>query len=385
MGDEKTEDPTPKRRREAREKGQVLKSKEVNIAVLLLVMVYSLKWFGPGIYRRLFNWFCYIFGDAASHPITLPAVQHLGILASYTLIMCVLPIFVAMYITAMAVELLQVGILFTGKPLQPQLERINPLKGVKRIVSLKSIVEFIKGLLKSIFVGFFVYKTVKENIPHIMTTLEEPLASTFTFVGQLIITIAKRVALAMICLAGVDYFYQRWEFEKSLRMSKQEVKDEWKQAEGDPHIKGKIRQKMRQMARGQVRSAVQESSAVVTNPTHYAVAVYYVNGMEAPIVKAKGEDHMAQYIKQLADEFDVPMFEDVELARALYKVGVVDEPIPAEFYLAVAKIIAEILKAKQKKEEKQKKAQRERLRPPFKFPDNPRPRFDGPGSPPPRA
>jgi flagellar biosynthetic protein FlhB len=378
VSDEKTEDPTPKRRTEARQKGQVLKSKEVNIAVMVLVMVYALKWFGPGIYRRLFKWFTYIFSEAGTHPITVPGVQQLGLQAAYTLIMSLLPIFFTMYITAAAIELLQVGILFTGKPLQPQLERINPLKGVKRIVSMKSIVEFIKGFLKTLFVGYFVFKTIKENIPHILMTMQDPLDATFAFVGQLIITIAKRVALAMVCLAGVDYFYQRWEFEKSLKMSKQEVKDEWKQAEGDPHVKGKIRQKMRQMSRGQARQAVPESSAVVTNPTHYAVALKYENGMEAPMVMCKGEGHMALFIKKLADEHDIPMFEDVELARALYKVSEVEKPIPQEFYLAVAKIIADLMKAKQAKEAKRKAEAKSTLKKPFQMPGVSRPPLEPP-------
>lgn len=381
MSDEKTEDPTPKRRREAREKGQVLKSKEVNIAVLVLVMVYALKWFGPSIYKRLFKWFVYIFSEAGTHPMTVPGVQQLGMQAAWTLIMSVIPIFFTMYIVAATIELLQVGVLFTGKPLKPQLERINPLKGVKRIFSLKSLVEFVKGLFKTLFVGYFAFKTIKENIPHILMTMQEPLAATFAFVGDLIITIAKRVALAMVCLAGVDYFYQRWEFEKSLKMSKQEVKDEWKQAEGDPHIKGKMRQKMRQISRGQARQAVPESSAVVTNPTHYAVALKYEQGMEAPLVMAKGEGHMALYIKKLADEHDIPMFEDVELARALYKVCEVEKAIPQEFYLAVAKIIADLMKAKQAREAKRKSQYKNAgggLQKPFQLPNSGRPPLDGP-------
>lgn len=381
--DEKTEDPTPKRRREAREKGQVLKSKELNIAVLLLTSVYALKWFGPMIYKRLFKWVQYIFSEAASgFDLTVPAVMALGLRGSFTLIMAVLPIFCMVYFAAATIELLQVGVLFTGKPLKPQLERINPLKGFKRIFSMKSLVEFAKSVFKTLFVGYFVFKTIKENVPHILMTMQEPLAASFAFVGEVIITIAKRVAIAMICLAGVDYFYQRWEFEKSLRMSKQEVKDEWKQSEGDPHIKGKMRQKMRQMSRGQTRAAVQESSAVVTNPTHYAVALKYETGMEAPIVKAKGEGPTALYIKKLADEFEIPMFEDVELARALYKVAEIDEPIPAEFYMAVAKIIAELMKSKQGQNNKAVNQQRLAARKPFQMPSAPRPQLDPPPTPP---
>lgn len=347
---EKTEDPTPKRRREAREKGQVLKSKEVNTAALVLISAYSLSWFSKSIYTNLFKLFTQTLEELPYTNLTQAlAVKYFF---RYTIIMIftVVPILIAVYITAALVELLQVGVLFTTKTLKPDLNKVNPIKGFKRIISLKSFVELFKGFVKTLVIGWVAYTVLRDNMGHIISTIREPPESSFNLVGDLVLRIAKKVAGAMIIIAGIDYFYQRWEFEKSLKMSKQEVKDEYKQTEGDPHIKAKQRQKQRQISRGQIRQAVPEASAVVSNPTHYAIAIKYNSGMEAPIVLAKGEDATAIYIKELAAKYDVPVFEDKELARALYPVCVVDKPIPPEFYMAVAQIIAKLMKEKQEKE-----------------------------------
>lgn len=347
---EKTEDPTPKRRREAREKGQVLKSKEVNTAALVLISAYSLAWFGKGIYISLFKLFTQTFENIPYVHLTVAVA--LKYFARYTIAMLlmIIPIMIAVYITALLVEVLQVGILFTTKTLKADLNKINPIKGFKRILSLKSIVELVKGFIKTLIIGWVAYTVLRDNIGTIISTVREPPESSFVIVGMLVLAIAKKVAGAMIIIAGIDYFYQRWEFEKSLKMSKQEVKDEYKQTEGDPHIKAKQRQKQRQISRGQVRQAVPQSSAVVSNPTHLAIALKYEpEEMEAPIVTAKGEDTMAIFIKELANKYDVPIFEDRELARALYPLCIVDRAIPPEFYLAVAQIIAQIMKQKQQK------------------------------------
>lgn len=344
---EKTEDPTPKRRREAREKGQVLKSKEVNTAALVLISAYSLAWFGKWIYINLFKLFTQTLEELPYVHLTVAIATKYFFRFTLIMIMLSLPILMAVYFTALFIETLQVGILFTMKTLKPDLNKINPIKGFKRILSLKSIVELVKGFVKTIVIGWVAYTVLRDNIGQIISSLREPPESSFVLVGVLVLKIAKKVAGAMVIIAGIDYFYQRWEFEKSLKMSKQEVKDEYKQTEGDPHIKAKQRQKQRQISRGQVRQAVPDSSAVVTNPTHYAIALKYTPQMEAPVVTVKGQDATAIYIKELAIKFDVPIFEDKELARALYPVCVIDKPIPPEFYMAVAQIIAQLMKEKQ--------------------------------------
>lgn len=348
---EKTEDPTPKRRREAREKGQVLKSKEVNTAALVLISAYSLSWFGKDIYIRLFKLFTQTIEELPYVNLTVAISLKYGIRYLLIAIMCVIPIMIAVYITAALVELLQVGVLFTTKTLKPDLNKINPIKGFKRVFSMKSVVELVKSFVKTLIIGWVAYTVIRDNIGHIIGLIREPPESSFALVGELVLKIAKKVAGAMVLIAGIDYVYQRYEFEKSLKMSKQEVKDEYKQTEGDPHIKAKQRQKQRQISRGQVRQAVPDSSAVVSNPTHYAIGIrYHPENDDAPIVTTKGEDAMALLIKELAVKHDVPIFEDRELARALYPVCVIDKPIPPEFYTAVAQIILQMMKEKQQKQ-----------------------------------
>lgn len=346
--DSKTEDATPKRRSEARQKGQILKSKEVNTAALIFVAAYALNMSGPHIYKTIFKYLqaTYFeiphimknFHQADLHSYALKSVQ--------VIFMMVGPIFAAVFMTALLVEVAQVGILITGKPLKAQLERINPIKGFKRIFAIKSLVELVKNAIKTSIIGWVVYTTLRDNIDTVIYTIKNSIPDALSLAGNLIVTIAKKAAVCMIIVAFIDYFYQRWEFEKSMRMSKQEVKDEYKQSEGDPHIKGKQKQKMRQMSMGQVRQAVPDASAVVSNPTHYAIGIRYEDGMSAPKVVARGRDELAIYIKEVAKEHDIPIFEDPPLARGLYNSCDLGEFIHPDFYMAIAKIIAYLMKQK---------------------------------------
>lgn len=346
--DSKTEDATPKRRQEARQKGQILKSKEVNTAALILMSAYALNWSGPFMYKTIFKYIQATYYEMpwlAKHFNRVDIFAY-GITSVKVLAFMVLPIFAIVFMTALIIELVQVGVLISGKPLKPQLERIHPIKGAKRVFSLKSLVELVKSTVKTIIVGMVVYDTIRDNLPAIIYSVKNPIANALVLAGVLLITIAKKAAAAMVVVAFIDYFYQRWEFEKSLRMSKQEVKDEYKQTEGDPLIKGKQKQKMRQMSMGQVRQAVPDASAVVSNPTHYAVGIRYEDGMDAPTVVAKGRDELAIYIKEVAKEHDIPIFEDPPLARGLYNSCELGELIHPDFYMAIAKIIAYLMKQK---------------------------------------
>ena len=344
--DSKTEDATPKRRQEARQKGQILKSKEVNTAVLILMSAYALNWSGGFMYRTIFKYIQMTYFEMPwiAEGFTKANLYNYGIKSVQIMAMMLGPIFAIVFISALLVELVQVGILISGKPLKPQLERIHPIKGFKRVFSLKSIVELVKSTVKTIIVGYIVFTTIRDYLPMIIYSLKNPVANALVIAGTLIITIAKKTAAAMLVVAFIDYFYQRWEFEKGLRMSKQEVKDEYKQTEGDPLIKGKQKQKMRQMSMGQVQQAVPDASAVVTNPTHYAVGIRYEDGMEAPKVVAKGRDELAIFIKEVAKEHDIPIFEDPPLARGLYGSCELGEFIHPDFFMAIAKIIAFLMK-----------------------------------------
>ena len=350
--DSKTEDATPKRRSEARQKGQILKSKEVNTAVLILMAANALNWSGGHIYKTIFEYIQSTYYDIPWFIKDFKAwdVFQYGVKSVIILFTMITPIMLIVFITALLVEVVQVGILITGKPLKAQLERINPIKGFKRVFSLKSVVELVKNIIKTMIIGWIVFNTIKQFMPLIIYSLKNPIANALVLSGMLIITIAKKVAACMIVVAFIDYFYQRWEFEKSMRMSKQEVKDEYKQTEGDPHIKGKQKQKMRQMSMGQVRQAVPDASAVVSNPVHYAVGIRYEDGMDAPKVVAKGRDELAIYIKEVAKEHDIPIFEDPPLARGLYNSCELGDFIHPDFFVACAKIIAHIMKQKGAKE-----------------------------------
>jgi flagellar biosynthesis protein FlhB len=346
--DSKTEDATPKRRQEARQKGQILKSKEVNTAVLILMSAYALNWSGAFMYKTIFKYIQMTYFEIPwiAQNFTKPDLFNYGVKSVQIMAMMLAPIFLIIFITALLVELVQVGILISGKPLKPQMERINPIKGFKRVLSLKSIVELVKSTVKTTIVGYIVYTTIRDHLPMIIYSLKNPVANALVISGSLIILIAKKTAAAMLIVAFIDYFYQRWEFEKGLRMSKQEVKDEYKQTEGDPLIKGKQKQKMRQMSMGQVQQAVPDASAVVTNPTHYAIGIRYEDGMEAPKVVAKGRDELAIFIKEVAKEHDIPIFEDPPLARGLYGSCELGEFIHPDFFMAIAKIIAYLMKQK---------------------------------------
>jgi flagellar biosynthetic protein FlhB len=343
--DSKTEDATPKRRSEARQKGQVLKSKEVNLAALILAAAYLLNWSGPHIYKNLFIYLQSTFYEIPNMRYFKAWDWHqYGIKSIGLMAMLLLPIMFGIMVTALTVELAQVGVLITGKPLKPQLERINPIKGFKRVFSLKSVVELIKSMLKTLIIGYVVFTTIRDYADMIIYSIKDPIVHALQLAGMLLITIAKKVAGMMVIIAFLDYFYQRWEFEKSLRMSKQEVKDEYKQSEGDPLIKGKQKQKMRQMSMGQVRQEVPEASAVVSNPTHYAVGIKYEDGMDAPKIVAKGRDELAIYIREVAREHDIPIFEDPPLARGLYNSCDLGDFIHPDFYVAIAKIVAALMK-----------------------------------------
>ncbi len=344
--DSKTEDATPKRRQEARQKGQILKSKEVNTAVLILMSAYALNWSGGFIYRTIFRYIRLTYHEMPwiAENFNKPDLYNYGVKSIQIWAMMVAPIFAILFVSALLVELVQVGILISGKPLKPQLERINPIKGFKRVFSLKSVVELVKSTVKTSIVGYIVFTTIRDHLPMIIYSLKNPVANALVIAGSLVLLIAKKTAAAMLIVAFIDYFYQRWEFEKGLRMSKQEVKDEYKQTEGDPLIKGKQKQKMRQMSMGQVQQAVPDSSAVVTNPTHYAIGIKYEDGMAAPKVVAKGRDELAIYIKEVAKEHDIPIFEDPPLARGLYGSCELGEFIHPDFFMAIAKIIAYLMK-----------------------------------------
>lgn len=266
-----------------------------------------------------------------------------------TAAMIVAPIALITMVAGVAANLLQVGFLFTLHPVTPDFNKINPASGFKRIFSRRAVAELVKSIAKVTIVGFVAYTAIRDEIVTFPTLIGRAPIQVVGIVAEMVSTVLLRVGLSMLVLALLDFMYQRWEFEQSLRMTKQEVKDEMKQTEGNPEIKSRIRQKQREMARRRMMQDVTKADVVVTNPTHYAVALEYKQGvMEAPRVLAKGQGFLALRIREIAAEAGVPVVENPPVARQIFRLADVGQTIPADLYQSVAEILALVYRLKEK-------------------------------------
>ena len=341
-GQEKTEVPTEKKRRESREEGQVAFSKELSSAALLAGIVLTLVATSPIILDAMRQLMSQIFRDLAQR-------KELSIDIIFTLsgeiLSIILPAFapfaaVIIFVGIFA-SVLQVGVMITFKAISPKFNKISPLTGLKRLFSSQSLADFLKSMAKLIIVGFVGYLTYIDKITELnglsVSTPESILIYNFTVVAE----VAGKIVLALVAIAIFDYFYQRWHHEQQLMMTKQEVKDETKQTEGDPQLKARIRQIQRAMSNARMMQEVPKADAVIVNPTHFSVAILYDRDvMTAPEVIAKGADHLALRMRTVARENNVPILERPELARDLYANVEIGDDIPERFYKAIAEILA---------------------------------------------
>ncbi len=338
---EKTEQATPKKRREARKKGQVLKSQELTTAILLLTIFILLHSFSLTLGRQITGFATDWFSRISRSDLTIASASALGTELILVFAQVIAPIFLAAVLVGVIVNFLQVGPYFQFDLIQPKFTRINPINGLKRMFSTRAVVEMIKSLLKLTIVFGVAFVTIRPLLDKLLLLWAMPISGAVAYVENAIFTIGWRVGLALLALGIFDYAYQRWEYERNLRMSKQEVKDEYKETEGDPLIKSKMRQRARQMAMSRMMQAVPEADVVITNPTHIAVALKYdANTMAAPTVVAMGQGYLAQKIREIAREHDIVVVENKPLARALFETAEVDEAIPADLYQAVAEVLA---------------------------------------------
>ena len=345
---EKTEEPTAKKRSDARKKGQVGKSQELNTAFVLLVGFFILKILWEYIYGEIANYTVYIFGHLMQSVDTETVLQlFIGIML--VLAKTVLPVMLAILIMGLAINLYQVGLIFSTEVIGVKLDKLNPITGFGRMFSKRTLVELVKSILKIIIIGFFLYNYLKDEIPAMPQFIYYDLGTSLQEIAKILFAMIFQVLAVIIILAVLDYAYQKWQTTQDLKMTKQEVKEEMKQAEGDPQIKGKIRQKQRQMAMARMMQEVPKADVIVTNPTHYAVALQYHKGMTAPLVVAKGQDLVAQKIKDVAREHDVPIVENKPLARALFSAAEIGDMVPQELYQAVAEVLAYVYRLKRKK------------------------------------
>ena len=341
-GQEKTEVPTEKKRRESREEGQVAFSKELSSAALLAGIVLTLVATSPIILDAMRQLMSQIFRDLAqSEELSIDSIFTL----SGEILSIILPAFApfaaVIIFAGIFASVLQVGVMITFKAISPKFNKISPLTGLKRLFSSQSLADFLKSMAKLIIVGFVGYLTYIDKITELnglsVSTPESILIYNFTVVAE----VAGKIVLALVAIAIFDYFYQRWHHEQQLMMTKQEVKDETKQTEGDPQLKARIRQIQREMSNARMMQEVPKADAVIVNPTHFSVAILYDKDvMSAPEVIAKGADHLALRMRTVARENNVPILERPELARDLYANVEIGDDIPERFYKAIAEILA---------------------------------------------
>ncbi|RAP31223.1 flagellar biosynthesis protein FlhB [Candidatus Marinamargulisbacteria bacterium SCGC AG-414-C22] len=352
MGDdsgEKTEQPTPNKLKEARKKGQVAKSKDMTTSVLLIISYFSLKSFSGYIWSNLLT-----ISDIAYSQIPLGftesvAMYLLGDVLRFFLLIIV-PLFMVNLLVVLIMEFGQVGFLVSFEPLIPQLNKLNPIEGAKKLVSLKQLIELFKSIIKMFIVGYIIYSVLKDQFQFVLLAQELTPYQVMGITSRMVMDIVIKVGLFYIIIAVLDYFYQRFEFIKSLKMSKKEIKDEYKRLEGDPLIKQRQREAQRQMSMGRQMGAVPDSDVVVTNPIHYAIALKYKpNEMKAPKVLAIGQRLVAKEIVKIAEEHMIPIVENPPLARKLFDSTIVGSDIPQIYYKAVAEILAFVYNIKKKK------------------------------------
>ncbi|MBC8079432.1 MAG: flagellar biosynthesis protein FlhB [Gorillibacterium sp.] len=346
---EKTEPATPKKRQEQRKKGQVAKSNELPSAFILLFCFLSFSMFGGFIKERFIQLFKVTFNDYLLTEVTVPnTVSLFGnlLIQGLTLLS---PVFLVSVLVAILGNYLQIGIMFSGDPLIMKFSKINPLEGFKRMVGPRAIIDFLKSIFKMAIVGTVVYQTIWNERGNMLSLGSVSLPETVSYVAGITIDLGVKIGFILVVLAIFDYMYQKYDFEKNLRMSKQDIKDEYKKSEGDPMIKGKIRERQRRMAMQRMMQEVPKADVIITNPTHYAVALKYdSNEMAAPRVIAKGADFIALKIKEVGKQNDIVLMENRPLARALFNQVEVGQAIPADLFQAVAEVLAYVYRLKGK-------------------------------------
>jgi len=343
----RTEKATPKRRSKAREEGSVLKVQDLDATLL----------FGANLFLFLALWGAtlallakqvdfFLRKASTVSPILDGDLGKSALEFFWILLKILLPYLAVNFLIALAIQFIQHGFKPTFKPLMPKFSKINPVNGLKRIFSMKSTVELLKSLFKLLIVFWAAYIVLSPNLNLLMQSMKMPITQGILLMQDVIFKLYRNVLLAMFVVAGIDFLYQRFQFEKNMRMTKQEIKDEMKDSEGDPLVKGRQRSIMMQAAMRRIVTQVPKATVVITNPTHFAVALLYDSETPAPVCVAKGIDHLALKIKEQAAAAGVPIVENPPLARLLYRTVDLDRPIPAGLYQAVAQVLAYVYKLK---------------------------------------
>ena len=343
---EKTEKPTERRLREAREKGEVAKSMEINSVVVLFTGIFSLKLTMAAFGGSFYDFLVLIYHDSMSIELTPEALPLLVVTVAKVTIMLVLPVMVSIMVAGFLANFLQIGPLYAKQKLAPDFKKLNPLNGIKGLVSPSALVEVVKGILKISIMGIVVYTIIHKYSDDIAQWAYLPVTGVFKILVSMLLELSWKAGLALLIMAAADFVFQKYQHQKKMKMSKEEIKEEAKQSEGNPVVKGAIRSKQKELARMRMMKAVPEATVVVTNPTHIAIALKYepTSKSDAPKVIAKGKLKLAERIKQIARENGVPIIENKPLARGLYEACEVGMEIPVAFYQAVAEVLTQVYK-----------------------------------------
>ena len=350
MAGEKTEKATPKRKQDERKKGNVFQSREIGVVFTLLASFYGLSFLGPYLLRAI-QWSIQTFFNQAAVLDRLGEsdLSRLFFWACGGFLITAMPMLLISSFVSILATVAQTRGLFTMKSAAPKFSRLNPIEGFKKMFSLRGIIELLKSLAKIIVLGYIIWLQFRDEFWSFPRLIDMEPLQAMAFTGNMVLEIAKSAALVMVFVAAADYFYQWWDYEKNLRMSKQELKEEYKQTEGDPQVKGKIRERQQAQARQRMMQKVPGADLVIRNPTHYAVAIQYdPERNNAPVVVAKGADSLALRIVAVAEENGVFVTENKPLARGLYEAVDLDREIPDRFYQPVAELLAFVYSLKKK-------------------------------------
>jgi len=347
---ERTEPATPKRRKQAREDGKVARSQEITSAFVLLFGMSALAVAGPFILRRLSDLVQGLLSQSGQIDINSGALMGYFIDGMPYIFSIIAPLAGCIIIIGLLSNFAQVGFVLSWKPLAPKLSTISPASGFSRLFSKRSAMELFKSITKIILIGAIAYATLKNEIPTLASMMGSEPLPIFGYAATVVLKLGLRIGLAILCLALIDYGFQRWDFEKSIMMSHKELEEETRQTEGDPHVKARIRTAQREAARNRMMQEVKNADVVVTNPTRLAVAICYdKETMRAPKIVAKGARLVAKRIRELARENEVPIVEDPPLARLLFKVEIDDE-IPMTLFQTIAELLAQVYRLKARRQ-----------------------------------
>ena len=348
-GEEKTEKATTKKRNDARKEGNVLQSKEIGVAASVLGIFAFVRIMAEFMMKSVLSFFQRSFENMGTYEVDTDSYIPLFVDMVTVFVMVVGPVMLAALVLGVIPTLAQTKGLFSMKALKPKFSNLNPLSGIKKLFSLQSVVGIVKGIIEVAIIGVMIYSEIKDRLPVIIALTDAGIMQGIAYTGLAIYDVVMTICILLVFVAAGDYLFQWWNYEKKLKMSKQEVKDEYKQTEGDPQIKSKIKQRQREMAARRMMQDVPGADVVVRNPTHYAVALKYDQDKnKAPIVIAKGKDFLAKKIVSIAEEHDVYCMENPPLARALYAQVDIGREIPYELYDAVAEVLTVVYKEKHK-------------------------------------